>query len=85
MPSFNFKTGLFVGGCGTADGGGTLVLFFLFLLGGAGEAEVEREGSCVTFCFFVGGPTPLPVAGRGGGDIAFPDLTEAARVDALLL
>jgi len=85
LPNFSFRTGLFVGGCGIADGDGTLVLFFLFFEGGAGEAEVERVGSCVTFCFFVGGPAPLPTIGRGGGDIAFPYLIEAAGVEALLL
>jgi len=84
LPSFNFKTGLFVGACG-ATGGGTLVLFFLFFEEGAGEAEAICEESWVTFCFLVGGPRVLPITGREGGDIAFPDLTEAAGVDALLL
>lgn len=80
LPNFNFSTGLLAGGSG-----GTLVLFFIFFNGGAGEAEVERKGSCVVFCFFAGGPVLLLDTGRGGGDIAFPDLAELAGVDALLV
>lgn len=87
--SFNFNTGLLVGGS-IGEGGTLTLLFFLFLVAvvgaaedGAGEADVVMrgfvKGACDVFCFFA------PVGfGRGGGDIALPCFNEINGVDDLL-
>ena len=78
--NFNFNTGLFAGGSNDAAGGTLALLFFLFFgTVGAGDADVDARAltgaGCAVFCFFGGGPPPDEL-GRGGGDIAWPDLSE---------